>query len=670
MTREEIERLINKRNEELLTPYIPEEPFERCKKFLEENPYYTTENFLNIDIWEMIYCLFAIENPKNVREIEDLLSSTKDLIEMLETEDTSVLIKTIASLDYDGVLPITIDYLQASNFFEERKVMKELKECIHKKIEKAKYDSKELDKLEKDLGDDILGKVILLGIKESENDFLKDTFVEKAVETFFKEDKELISDLKEETPESKINNLVSLINLFLIDSKTTCEILALKIAHQELKEETEDVMKTLEEMQAEQGIKIKDKEKERVISKYQKETFKLNKIKEYYNRISKYVREELNTIRKQEKAANKETAGYKNTLLTLDRALSQEEIKNPRSIISTATDEEIKKAILKLIYEHNMTYYERLEEQLSELNKNSKNHYIAVLNDFNIQISESDLHKIMINKVADLKEILNIITMIGIKEDIVKILKMTNLNTANRVKDLFENGYASKPYIIKNLDIFNKESKKLDKLENGILIINSYNINPGIFSKNLEILADNQENLVKNLEVLKSYNLLKSLKKATNFTFLTQSNIEEKIDKFLELGYEKFLEEDISLLNTNNIKRLEVLRTLNMNAQSKEELEQVLNSDKFFVKDELLPEYIPNIIQFKDPVKIPIVDLGAFRKTSRTYEIGSNLFSIKKIQRLLSAENDLYTSLFYKVNLTEEEYNSVLKALDCYEIKK
>ncbi len=98
--------------------------------------------------------------------------------------------------------------------------------------------------------------------------------------------------------------------------------------------------------------------------------------------------------------------------------------------------------------------------------------------------------------------------------------------------------------------------------------------------------------------------------------------------------------------------------------------ERVLTSDKFFVKDDLITEYIPNIVKYKEHINISNIDLSSFRKTSRTYEIGSNLFSIKKLQRLLSAENDLYTSLFYNANLTEEEYNSVLKALDCYETKK
>ena len=38
--------------------------------------------------------------------------------------------------------------------------------------------------------------------------------------------------------------------------------------------------------------------------------------------------------------------------------------------------------------------------------------------------------------------------------------------------------------------------------------------------------------IFKNLEILKSYNLLKNIKNTSDFTFLTQTNIENKIDKF------------------------------------------------------------------------------------------------------------------------------------------
>lgn len=657
MTREIIEKLIDKRNKELEEPYIPPMPFEQCKKFIDENPYNNIKDFLKIDIWEMVNCIFAIENPETAIESKYLISLVKSFIDEYEIDSISTVMDKLSILNNAEVLPIAIDYILAEDLDKEKNILKDLKNSLKENIENLKSDPKKMKELEEEF-------------KEGDSKKTADDNIKLATNETFKECRNIISYLKEEVPPEDIPSIIALAKLFIIDSKTICEVLALKIAHQKIIDDRKMAIELIEEKEAKYGIKYKNKEKEKAISIASKKLYNLDETKELYYKISKYVHEELNTIRKTKKAANKETAGYKVTLAALDRALKQEEIKNPQTIINTATSEEIKKAILKLIYEHNMKYYKRLEEELTELRKNTKNHYIYLLNDYNIQISESDLNKIMINKVSDLKEILNVITMIGIKENIVEILKNTNVSITNRIRDLVENNYLSKPYIIKNPDIFTKESKKIDKIENGILIISSYNINPVIFLNHSEILVDNQENLIKNLEILKSYNLLKNIKNTSDFTFLTQTNIENKIDKFLELGYEKCLEDDISLLNTNNIKRLDILKVLNMADQSKEELEKVLNSEKFFIRNDDISDYIPNITKYKEPVKIPSIDLVSFRNTGRTYEIGSNLFSIQKILRLLSTGNDLYTSIFSGVNLTEEEYNDVLKALNCYETTK
>lgn len=669
MTRKEIEELVNERNKELSIPYIPEDPFKRCNTFIEQNPYNSINDFLELDVWEMINCIYTIENPENVKETDKLISLIKEFFEDLEMDDIATVMESLTLLHKAEVLPITIDYLESTDFFEERKILKELKEILYKKIGEKEYDEETIKRLEEDFGDDRFSKLISQG-KGMTNENLREDFLKKATGLVYEELKEKMDILKNGTEKEDMEKLIALINLAIIDGYTLGEGIALFVAHQNMLEDKAEILNELSDMEKEQGKKIRQKDKDKEVYKQLKESYKIDNIKSLYTRITKFVQEELSKVKRKQKASNKEMSGYKQALTSLDRALTQEEIRNPQSIINTATKEEIKKAILKLIYEHNMEYYKRLEEELNELSKNTKNHYIALLNDYNIKISESDLHKIMTNKVSELKAILKVLKMLEINENIVEILKNTNINIVNRIKDLMENGYITKNYIIKNLDIFNVDSEKLDKLENGILIVNSFNINPGIFSKNPEILIDNQENLVSNLEILKSYNLIKSLKKAEDFTFLMQSNIEIKIDKFLELGYEKYLEDDISLLKTNNIKRLEVLKALNMDAQSKEELERVLTSDKFFIKDDSLDEYIPDIVKYKEHVDIPNIDLTSFRKTKRTYEIGSNLFSIKKIQRQLGMGNDLYTSLFNNTNLSEEDYNNVLKALDCYKIEK
>ena len=64
---------------------------------------------------------------------------------------------------------------------------------------------------------------------------------------------------------------------------------------------------------------------------------------------------------------------------------------------------------------------------------------------------------------------------------------------------------------------------------------------------------------INNLKILNDYGLLKYLKNVDNLSFLRDINLVSKIDKFLELGYESFLENDLGILNLSNLKRLDIL---------------------------------------------------------------------------------------------------------------
>ncbi len=121
MTRKEIEELVNERNKKLSIPYAPQDPFKRCKNFLEQNPYNSINDFLEIDVWEMINCIYTIENSQNIRETDNLISLTKDFLEGRKIGDISAIMKNLTLLYSEEVLPITIDYLQSTEYFEERK---------------------------------------------------------------------------------------------------------------------------------------------------------------------------------------------------------------------------------------------------------------------------------------------------------------------------------------------------------------------------------------------------------------------------------------------------------------------------------------------------------------------------------------------------------------------
>ena len=335
MTREIIEKLIDKRNKELEEPYIPPMPFEQCKKFIDENPYNNIKDFLQIDIWEMVNCIFAIENPETAIESKYLISLVKIFIDEYEIDSISTVMDKLSILNNAEVLPIAIDYILAEDLDKEKNILKDLKNSLKENIEKLKSDPKKMKELEEEF-------------KEGDSKKTADDNIKLATNETFKECRNIISYLKEEVPPEDIPSIIALAKLFIIDSKTICEVLALKIAHQKIIDDRKMAIELIEEKEAKYGIKYKNKEKEKAISIASKKLYNLDETKELYYKISKYVHEELNTIRKTKKAANKETAGYKVTLAALDRALKQEEIKNPQTIINTATSEEIKKAIFKM----------------------------------------------------------------------------------------------------------------------------------------------------------------------------------------------------------------------------------------------------------------------------------------------------------------------------------
>ena len=244
MTREIIEKLIDKRNKELEEPYIPPMPFEQCKKFIDENPYNNIKDFLKIDIWEMVNCIFAIENPVTAIESKYLISLVKIFIDEYEIDSISTVMDQLSILNNAEVLPIAIDYILAEDLDKEKNILKDLKNSLKEKIEKLKSDPKKMKELEEEF-------------KDGDSKKTADDNIKLATNETFKECRNIISYLKEEVPPEDIPSIIALAKLFIIDSKTTCEVLALKIAHQKIIDDRKMAIELIEEQEAKYGIKYK-----------------------------------------------------------------------------------------------------------------------------------------------------------------------------------------------------------------------------------------------------------------------------------------------------------------------------------------------------------------------------------------------------------------------------
>ena len=174
---------------------------------------------------------------------------------------------------------------------------------------------------------------------------------------------------------------------------------------------------------------------------------------------------------------------------------------------------------------------------------------------------------------------------------------------------------------------------------------------------------------------MEDYNLIKYIKNSDTLDYLMNPNLEDRIDQLLELGLENYLLEDINLLNERNWKRLWVLKYMNIEWQSLEEVKEILESESFFISEEELDNYIPNITAYyqKDWEKQPIaeekIEIDIYEETQNTYKIAGILFSKKRVLRNypintnVTKEEALFQALIQDRYLSKEEIENLQKEL-------
>lgn len=141
-------------------------------------------------------------------------------------------------------------------------------------------------------------------------------------------------------------------------------------------------------------------------------------------------------------------------------------------------------------------------------------------------------------------------------------------------------------------------------------------------------------------------------------------SLEDVLDKVLELGFEDYLVEDLDLLNEVNWDRIYVLRAMNYPIDTKEDLLSILHSSSFFVSDDKLDSYIPNIVPYYDHTiygEYSLEALEEYRQGSRLYNVSGVLLSKRRILRHLSVSNDLFQSAIQGSVLSHDEVSTIEK---------
>ena len=397
----------------------------------------------------------------------------------------------------------------------------------------------------------------------------------------------------------------------------------------------------------------------------------LIRVKAYYEKL----KSEKATI---ERNNEKELQALVNLQEQLPLLLKTGEITISKELLNRITSKEVRLNTLRLIYLHNKSIYEELFKEYKKLSANKKSKYKRLLNDYDINISEENIPYIMLNSLEDVKTMLIVLTKLGITNPIIllNILTKTNLTTINSILTQINKGIISKDLVLKTPTLLCFNSIEYKNFIDNLNYLQEKSLNPHYFRSNQNLLLESPITIKTNFEILESYDLLLSLKTGIDCDFLISKNLESGIDLLLELGYESFLEENLSLLNyQKKFKRLLVLKSLNIPVNSMEELEEVLTTDKFLIPDSKLDDYIYNAT----PYNLPKIEgesneeisndiLEEFTKTNRTYDIGGVLISKNKFKRNLTTTNNKSTdSIFYSIiknsYLSDEEISSIRNVL-------
>ena len=309
-----------------------------------------------------------------------------------------------------------------------------------------------------------------------------------------------------------------------------------------------------------------------------------------------------------------------------------------------------------------MEYYVDLDERLQRYRGNTSTAYLDELSKHNIVVDSNEVKDFMFNNLDDFKKILNITSRYSLPEkDLVRVLKVTNIELVLKIDEYIKRGMLSLAFIRNNLDIYDINHTKIDVIDNNINALNNYGVNPQLFINYPSVLLDETGILSTNIELLIKYNLKSSLRTTDNFLFILDNNLAYKIDKFIELGYSSYLEGDLGLINSNNIKRLELLKLMNIPINDINELREVLFGQKFIINDYELDGYISNVLPYKKKKELScsLEDLEKNRVDKRTYSLGGVLISSEKVNRLINEGYDMYDAITYGLLLTEDEFNTM-----------
>ena len=613
MTIEEIKSAINSRKLELVDDK-KKEAYEYFKEFTDDNDLDNIVNFLDVDIWELIKCnLYLNCKDKDMKKYSSIIDQYKDLFSIIKENYLSEFLDSITLYNNRGKIDELIAFFKANGLINELKTMEPL----------TAVDT---------------SSVLTVATFKRKTSKINDNFIP------------FLELIKEEG-----NVVIDQIRLYLLQSEIKSFLggRVIEVNGDNIRSERQRddrvaaaISRELEDFYDVKGI-VK----------------KMTDVKDFKE---EYERKERNNQR--------EVIELDNCFKELLSNLDNKQIVRYREIIKGIRSPKIKYMFLTFIREHNESYHNQLKEELEKLKQDSRVSIEALLNDYGIPKDSYDFETLPKYSKEELETILKVISKLNItNEEKIRIIKSTTLDRILSLKTFLDKELLLPEFVSSNTSILNEDSKELDYLKENLELLKSYGIPSSIFLNSMSILLNDTSVIRNNIAILNSYNLLIPLSTTSDFRFLLCENLDSLIDKYLELGFEEYLESDLNLLNKKELERVEALKAIGMPINSREELERILNEDKvFFISTDEIKNYLPDETRYvEEPSEVVSVEkLDEYKETNRVYNFNGTRVSIPKVSRLMSSGLSMYQSIISNTHFSEDELNGVIRAIRNNQVKE
>lgn len=374
--------------------------------------------------------------------------------------------------------------------------------------------------------------------------------------------------------------------------------------------------------------------------------FKSKDIEESIDGIRRYASDVISEEKARKRKIKKNFSNYTYIESWIKRFKHNQEITTIPDEVMQLDDEELQKQILERIYNNNMSIYTQIEKKYNDLSSNSYNRYSLLLGQYGIDISKYNID--ITNDINIVKKMLKLISSLDIKNPykIVEIINTSKLEIVESINNLVKKGYIDNEYVNNNINIF---SGSYTALISNIEEFKKEGLSLSSISKLKDSLCEDSDTIQRNIAVLKEYGLFSSLGDCSSASFLNIEQLEQKIDKLLELGMEQFLKDDLSLLNYENSLYDKILLAykLNIPIEDTNSLHNIL-STSFIVSDDDIDTYLFNVSRKKlDSLedtninKTDLLELLRKKQSSENvYDFDGVLISKNKVSRNLENSDD------------------------------